>query len=165
MKMEFGRKYRIGRFVVLKYNRVLRRSEVAELRNQMGIPMDERKKLQRAQLPYIKVYAMSGIWAVEFCCNTSMYRLIEQWIAGSRDEDLTSLAHMFNMMITDTMVTGDAEFLADKAKAMKALMERQKAAAVSDEEDKAVLDELEADENAKAAIVDMAGRIREGGGS
>lgn len=161
--MEFGRKYRVGNFRVLKYNRVLRKSEVSELRNQMGIPMDLRKSLQRSQLPYIKVMAVSGIWAVEFCCNTEMYRFIEHMIAGGDTEDVTTLMHMFNMMFTDTMVMGDAEFLSDKARAMKALMDRQKAPDVGKEEDDSILDGLKADEEAKATIIDMAGKMKEGG--
>ena len=47
---------------------------------------------------------------------------------------------------------------------MKAFMERQKATEVSKEEDDKVLEELKADEEAKATIIDMAETIRKGGG-
>lgn len=163
--MEYGRKYRVGNFYVLKVNRVLRKSEVVELRNQMGIPMDMRKNLQRSQLPYIKVAAISGAWSIEYCCNTAMYSLIEQWLAGDDEELKTSLYHMFNMMFTDTTVTGDAQYLSDKARAMKELMNRQKAVEISDEDDEKVLDDLKSDEEAKATIVDMAEQIKKGGGN
>lgn len=172
--LEFGRKYQVGNFRVLKYNRVLRKSEVAELRTQMGIPREEWKKLQRSQLPYIKVMAVSGVWAVEFCCNTSIYQFIDQMLVRAieayqqgvelESNDLASFAHMFNHMYMDTVILGDGIYHSDKASALKAFMERQKAAEVSQEEDDATLKELEADENAKATIIDMAEKMKEGGG-
>ena len=162
--MEYGRKYQAGNFYAIKFNKTLRKSEVAELRDQMGIPMGERKKLQRSQLPYIKVHAVSGVWSVEFCCNTAMYRLIDEWLAGDDEELKISLAHMFSMMYTDTMVAGDAKYLADKARAMKSLMERSKATEVSDEEDEKIIGDLKADEESKATLLDMAKEIGKGGG-
>lgn len=172
--LEFGRKYQVGNFRVLKYNRVLRKSGVAELRTQMGIPRDEWKNLQRSQLPYIKVMAVSGVWAVEFCCNTSIYQFIDNLLVRAIDayeqgvklegNDLASFAHMFNHMYMDTVILGDSIYHADKGNALKAFMERHKAAEVSQEEDDATLKELEADENAKATIIDMAEKMKEGGG-
>jgi len=173
-RLEFGRKYRVGNFIVFKTNKVLRRQEVAELRTQMGIPREEWKKLQRSQLPYIKVQAVSGVWAVEFCCNTAIYQFIDQLLLPAMDayrdgvkldsNDLSSFAHMFNHMYMDTVVLGDGEYHSDKANALKAFMERQKAVEVSQEEDDRVLEELKAEEEAKATIIDMASRIKEGGG-
>lgn len=163
-RLEYGRKYMVGNFYVLKVNRVLRKSEVAELRNQMNIPMDIRKNLQRSQLPYIKVAAVSGIWSIEFCCNTAMYNMIDLWLAGDDEEQKTSLYHMFNMMFTDTTIVGDAQYMSDKAKAMKALMDRQKAPDVSEEDDAKILESVKADDEAKATIIDMAEQIKKGGG-
>lgn len=162
-RLEYGKKYRVGNFYVLKVNRVLRKSEVEELRNQMNIPMDLRKSLQRSQLPYIKVAAISGVWSIEFCCNTSVYNMIDKWLAGDDEEQKASLHHIFNMMFTDTTVMGDGQYLSDKAKAMKALMERHKAPEISDEDDSKILDDMKADEEAKATIVDMAEQIKKGG--
>ena len=173
-RLDFGKKYRAGNFFVFKYNKVLRKSEVAELRMQMGIPKEEWKKLQRSQLPFIKVEAISGVWSVEFCCNTSIYQFIDQLllraIEAYRDgvtlesNDLASFVHMFNHMYMDTVILGDNIYHTDKAQAMKAFMERQKATEVSKEEDDKVLEELKADEEAKATIIDMAETIRKGGG-
>lgn len=173
-RLEFGKKYRVGNFFVFKYNKVLRKSEVAELRMQMGIPKEEWKKLQRSQLPFLKIEAVSGVWAVEFCCNTSIYQFIDQLLspaieaykAGVKLEsnDLASFAHMFNHMYMDTVILGDGIYHADKANALKAFMERQKAAEVSEEQEKETLEDLQADEEAKATIVDMAQKIKEGGG-
>lgn len=173
--LEFGRKYRVGNFIVLKINRVLRKSEVAELRTQLGIPMEERRKLQRAQLPYIKVEAVSGVWSVYFCCNTMMYRFIDSLLPiafeaeenGEKPEanSVADFAHMFNNMYMDTVVLGDSIYHQDKANAIKAFIERQKAVELSEEQERKTLEELEADEDAKAAIVEMADKIKEGGDS
>ena len=176
--LEFGKKYRVGNFVVFKHNRVLRRSEVEQLRNQMGIPADLRKHLQRSQLPYIKVEAISGIWAVQFCCNTNMYMFIDHVLAQAikADEEgvemesnsLNDYSHFFTMFFTDTTVLGDSIYTADKANALKAYMERHKAFAGAQEtheekaEDDKILDELRKDEETKATIVDMAGTLKGG---
>ena len=55
--LEFGKKYRVGNFIVFKFTKTLKKKEVEHLRNQMGIPEDIRKHLQRAQLPFIKIDA------------------------------------------------------------------------------------------------------------
>lgn len=177
--LEFGKKYRVGNFLVFKINKVLRKSEVAQLRNQMGIPADVRKHLQRAQLPYIKVEAVSGVWAVEYCCNTVMYRFIDHVLAraieaeknGVKPEtnNVADFVHFFSMLFTDTTVLGDSIYTADKANALKAYMERHKAFAGAEEtpEEKAkddeVLESVKTDEETRATIVDMAGRIKKGG--
>lgn len=158
--LQYGKTYRVGNYRVLKVNRVLRKSDVAELRNQMGIPAEDRKLLHRAQLPYIKVEAISGIWAVEFCCNTSVFRMIDTMLKEDDPKSVTMLAHLFNMWFMDTTVPGDTEYQEAKAVALKAFMDRQKAKAVTDEEDAATIDELRKDEDAKAAIVDMADELR-----
>ena len=173
--MSYGKRYQVGNFQVIKINKVLRRQEVAELRNQMGIPMDERKKLQRAQLPFIKVEAVSGIWAVEFCCNTMMYRFLDVVLAKAIEAEengekldgstVTDFAHIFSMMFTDTTVLGDNQYRSDKGKALKGLLDRQKAAEVSQEEDDKVLDDMKADEAAKATVVEMANAVKKGGES
>lgn len=154
--MDFGKKYRVGNFAVIKLNKALRKSEVEILRMQQGIPADMRKHLQRATLPYIKVEAISGVWAVEFCCNTSMYHLIDTFLGDGREERVTNLHHIFNMWFMDTTVIGDEEYQTAKAAALKGFMERCKAKTVSDDEDKKILDEMQEDEKQKAAIVDMA---------
>lgn len=153
--LQYGRTYRVGNYRVLKVNRVLRKGDVAELRNQMGIPAEDRKLLRRAQLPYIKVEAISGIWSVEFCCNTSVFRLIDTMLMEGDEKSETMFAHLFNMWFMDTTVPGDTEYQEAKAVALKAFMDRQKAKAVTDEEEARTIDELKADEEAKATIVEM----------
>jgi hypothetical protein len=92
-----------------------------------------------------------------------MYNMIDLWLAGDDDELKTNLYHMFNMMFTDTTVTGDAQYLSDKAKAMNELMSRLKAPEISDEDDAKILESMKTDEDAKATIVDMAEQIKKGG--
>ena len=160
--LQFGKKYQVGNFVVFKDNRVLSKSEVNELRTQLGIPADERKKLQRAQLPYIKVEAVSGIWSVYYCCNTSVFRLIDEMLGEGGEKNEAFLAHLFNMWYVDTIVPGDNEYLLDKAKALKAFTERLRAGDVSKEEDEDILNAMKADEEAKATIVGIGKNIIEG---
>lgn len=179
LELEFGKKYRVGNFYVFKYNKVLRKSEVQKLRNDMGIPNDFRKYLERAQLPFIKIEAISGIWAMEVCCNTIMYQFINWRLphAIKADEEgvvlenntIADFAHMFAMFYTDTCVFGDSIYSADKANALKAFMNRQKAfkeAHESDEEKLKDDEELEAvkkDEETRAKIIDMAEQLKKGG--
>ena len=177
--LEFGKKYQVGNFIVTKFNKTLKKQEVALLRNQMGIPENVRKHLQRAQLPFIKIEAVSGIWSVNYCCGSVVYNLLDTLLPKAFEaekngveleaDSVADFAHLFAMMYTDTCVLGDSIYQADKANALNALMARQKAYAASIEtpEEKAKDDEIlnEQKENAehKAKIIDMAAAIKEGG--
>lgn len=162
-RMTFGRRYAVGSYTAIKYNRTLRKQEVAQLRSQMGIPKDMRNGLQRAQLPYIRVEASSGIWAVEFCCNTAVYNFIDKAL-GSEGSLAGALSHLFNRWFLDTTLPGDEEYVRARAEAMKAFMERQKAAEVSDEEDGRILEQVKAAEEARATVLEMANEVAKGGG-
>lgn len=162
--MDFGKKYRVGNFTVLKYTKSLTKKELASLRE--DLPRDVRKTLQRNGVPYIKIEAVSGIWAIEFCCNTDMFRMIDVLLAGGGTEvDVTGLTHMFLMWFTDTCIRGDREYVEAKAQAMKAFLDRQKAAAVSDEADAEALKDVERDLDAHAVLAGMEKHIEEGGAS
>lgn len=176
--LEFGKKYRVGNFFVFKFNKTLSKSEVKFLRDQQNIPADIRKHLQRAQLPYIKIEAISGIWAIEVCCNSTIYQFIDRVLAKAIIADqeglkpdhnsVTDFAHMFGMFFMDTTVIGDSIYQADKAVALKAFMARKKAFEGETEtpeekaEDDKILEELRQDEETKATIVDMAGKLKGG---
>lgn len=171
--MPFGKKLKCGNFLVLKYTKTLSKGDMKTLRSTAGIPADVQKHLQRGGLPYIKVEALSGIWAVEFCCNTQIFAVIDQLlpmaIAAAQDDEeadttVADFAHLFALMMTDTMVIGDGEYQQAKAEAMRQLLERQKPAEVSDEEEQKVLDELANDEKAQAVIVDMVNEIKKENG-
>lgn len=161
--LAFGRKYQVGNYLVLKFNKTLRKSEVSELRTQMGIPTELRKGLSRAQLPFIKVMAVSGIWSVEFACNTTVYRMIDTNLKEEDEDSITMFHHLFNMWFMDTSVPGDEEYQKAKADAFKAFMERHKAPEVSEEEDKKIVEGMRQDEENKATLIGMAEHIKEGG--
>lgn len=132
--MLYGKRYLVGNYTVIKYNRVLRRQEIEQLRMQTGIPQDLRKSMMSGQLPYIKVGSVNGTWAIEFCCNTTVYRMIEASLEKGGERNESMLASLFNMWYTDTAIPGDDEYQEDKSNALKAFMERHKAASEVKEE-------------------------------
>ena len=167
-EMDFGKKYRAGNFQCYKTTRSLSKREVAGLRNAVNMPPDVRKHLNRGGLPYITVQTIGGGWSISFVCGSTMYRFIEYEITNG-ESGIHALGNLFTMMYSDTTILGDSQYSNDKAVAIKAFMERQKAVCVSDEENDKELETLKAEEEAKAAIVDMAKEIearesgREGG--
>ena len=177
--LEFGKKYRVGNFVVIKFNKVLKKYQVKQFRDQEGIPEHVRKHLERAQLPYIKVEAISGIWGVEYCCGSVMYSALDTLLPKAFEalengvkleyDSVDDFAHLFAMLYTDTCVIGDSIYQADKANALNALIARQQAFAASVEspEEKAkddeILNEVKENEEHKAKIISMAAAIKEGG--
>lgn len=156
--IDFGKKYRIGNFEVLKYTKTLSKRELHTLRE--DIPIDIKKHLQRGGVPYIRVSAVSGMWSVEFCINTVMFRLVETWTASDDQSLKTSLSFMFSMMLTDTIVLGDEEYTSGKAALWKAYLDRMKAANVGKEDDNKIVSELQTESEALAAIVEMGEELK-----
>lgn len=175
--LPFGKKIQVGNYTVLKYTKTLTKSQLKQLRDDKEIHPEVRKQLSRSGLPYIKVEAISQIWAIEFCCNTGVYlhidRVLPKAILAAQEgrkleyDSIADFAHMFSMWMTDTCVQGDSIYQADKGNALKALLERQAAVKAETVEDKAkddaVLEEVKAEAEAKAQIVDMAKTIEKGG--
>ena len=175
--LPFGKKIQVGNYTVLKYTKTLTKNQLKQIRESKDIAPEVQKQLSRAGLPYIKVEAISQIWAIEFCCNTGVYLFIdrvlplallaEQEKRKPEFESIADFAHLFGMWMTDTCVQGDSIYYADKGNALKALIERQKASANKEEtpeekaDDDKVLDEVKKDEEAKATIVDMAQHVKE----
>lgn len=157
--MDFGKRYRVGNYWVLKFSKVLRKADIEALRMQMGIDKERWKELRRSSMPFMKVEAVSGLWAIEFSCYTTVYHLLDQMVGEGGKENEMILYHMFNMWFMDTTVAGDDAYQHDKAEAWKAFMGRVKAPGMSDEEDAAVLKELADDEKALADIVEMKDEI------
>lgn len=176
--LPFGKKVQVGNYTVLKYTKTLTKNQMKQIREDKDIHPEVRKQLSRNGLPFIKVEAISQIWAVEFCCNCQVYlyidRVLPLAILAAQEkrepeyETIADFAHLFGMWMTDTCVQGDSIYYADKGKALQALIERQKALNAEKEsseekaEDDKVLEEVKAEEEAKAAIVEMAQKI-EGG--
>lgn len=154
--MNFGEKYSVGNYRVFKYTKTLSKRDVQNLRK--DIPADIRKHLQRGGIPYIKVEAISGLWAIEFSIGTSVFRMLDTMIPDK--ENVTMFSHLINIWLMDTTVPGDNEYQEAKAIALKAFMDRQKANEVSSEEDEATLNDVKREEEAKAAIIDMANEVK-----
>lgn len=154
--MNFGEKYSVGNYRVFKYTKTLSKRDVQSLRK--DIPADIRKHLQRGGIPYIKVEAISGLWAIEFSIGTSVFRMLDTMIPDK--ENVTMFSHLINIWLMDTTVPGDNEYQEAKAIALKAFMDRQKANEVSSEEDEAAINDVKREEEAKAAIIDMANEVK-----
>ena len=178
MVLPFGKKIQVGNYTVLKYTKSLTKAQMKQLRDDKEIHPEVRKQLSRNGLPFIKVEAISQIWSIEFCCNTSVYLHIDRvlplaLLAAQENrkpeyESIADFAHVFGMWMTDTCVMGDSIYFADKGKALQALIERQTAArkaetAEEKAKDDAILEEVKAETEAKAQIVDMAKTIEKGG--
>lgn len=174
--LPFGQKIQIGNFTVLKFNKTLTKNQLKAIRADKDIPAEIQKQLTRAGLPYIKVEAVSGIWAIEFCCNTAMFAVIDRLLpiaivadAEKRQVQTTvaDFAHLFNIWFTDTTVKGDPQYMEDKGNALAALIARQKAKKEETPEEKAaddkITEEVKQEEEAKANIIDMANRVNEEG--
>lgn len=172
-EIPFGKKMQFGNFTVLKFNKTLSGKQTKVLREGLGmIPKSERGKLTRAGIPYIKIEAISGIWAMELCCNTDMYRQIEYMASLAMAEGDTpgtntaNIHHLCNMFFSDTAIRGDEKYFMDKAAALKGFMERHKASKETAEDkaaDDKILDEMQEDEKVKAAIKEMAEEAAKGG--
>lgn len=172
--LPYGKKIRVKNFVILKYSKALRKSELNEVRNMQGIPADVQKHLQRGGLPYIKVSTLAENWSVEFVCGSTMYNYIDtRQTEPERDDILTedsvtALHNLFVMMLADCTILGDPEYTTAKGKLLQEYMARQKAKEETPEEkaaDDKVLEELKNDEDAKANILSMVDDLKEKGGT
>ena len=172
--LPYGKKIRVKNFVILKYSKALRKSELKEVRNMQGIPADVQKHLQRGGLPYIKVSTLAENWSVEFVCGSTMYNYIDtrqtepEWDDVMTEDSVTALHNLFVMMLADCTVFGDEEYITAKGKLLQEYMARQKAKEETPEEkaaDDKVLEELKNDEDAKANILSMVEDLKEKGGS
>ena len=176
--LPFGKEVRIGNYKVLKFTKALSKSQLKGLRADENVPDGLKKQLSRAGIPYIKVEAISGIFSLTFCFNTQVFRWLDYCIpvaleAHEKGEtlaqnSLADILHVFGMWMTDVCTTGDQKYYEDKANALKALIERQKsiAGAVETPEEKAeddkILEEVKADEEAKAKLAEMAKEVEDG---
>ena len=133
--MDFGKKYRLGNYFVTKLSRSLGKSELKRLRDEKGIPEAVRKLLSRGSLPYIKVEAISGVWAVEWCAGTEMYNLFDGSVGappqpsprGGGPEMMEGLALVVARMHTVCSIVGDREMNVGINNALNGYVERIKA--------------------------------------
>lgn len=134
--MDFGKSYRIGNFEVVKLSRSLSKSEIKRLRDKANVPNELRKHLTRGSLPYIKVRAISGIWAIEWSAGTAMFNLFDGCFGpdGANEPDvIEGLKGLVSRMNSLCLIVGDKQMNIDLTKALSDFLERRKA---NDEEDK-----------------------------
>lgn len=175
--LPFGKEIKIGNYKVLKFTRALNKEQLKALRKSSGT--DDVKGLSRVGIPYIKVEAIGGVFALTFCFNTQVFRWLDYCVpvaveAEENGETLeqnsvADILHVFGMWMADVCTTGDQQYYADKANALKALIERQKpdgkpsgtVAETAEEkaEDDKILEEIKADEEAKAKLVEMSKEV------
>lgn len=167
--LPFGRKVQCGNFTVLKFTKALGKEQLRVLREQSGVPREKWRILPRRGIPFIKVSDLGDIWGVEFSCTTQMFAVIDQMLPLALDAErdgtdvetgVADFAHLFTLMMTDTMIVGDGEYQKAKALAMKELIGRQKHVEVSKEADDKELDSLRAEMEAKATIVEMQSALK-----
>ena len=176
--LPFGKEIKIGNYKVLKFTKSLSKSQLKGLRADENVPAGLKKQLARTGIPYIKVEAISGIFALTFCFNTQVFRWLDYCIPAALEaqekgetlaqNSIADILHVFGMWMTDVCTTGDQKYYEDKAIALKALIERQKAFAGTAEtaeekaEDDKTLEEIKADEEAKAKLVEMSKELTDG---
>ncbi len=135
--MDFGKKYRLGNYFVTKLSRSLGKKELKQLRDGKGIPEAVQKLLSRGSLPYIKVEAISKVWAVEWCAGTAMFNLFDGCLgsagrtertgnAGSDETDvLEGLKGLVSRMCSLCSIVGDRQMNADLTKALSDFLGRR----------------------------------------
>lgn len=135
--MDFGKSYRIGNFEVVKLSRSLSKSELRRLRDEAKVPEELRKHLTRGSLPYVKVRAISGIWAIEWSAGTAMFNLFDGCLgsagrtertgnAGSDETDvLEGLKGLVSRMCSLCSIVGDRQMNADLTKALSDFLGRR----------------------------------------
>lgn len=134
--MDFGKSYRIGNFEVVKLSRSLSKRELKTLRDERQVPEELRKHLTRGSLPYIKVRAISGIWAIEWSVGTAMFNLFDGCLGadGANEPDVQEgLKGLVSRMYSLCSIVGDKQMNIDLTKALSDFLKRRKA---NDEENK-----------------------------
>ena len=153
--MKFGVRERVANFSVLKFSRTVSKKELSSMRAQMDLPVDVQKRLVRVGLPVIKVSAISGLWSIEFCSGTNMFRLIDEKVGV----DNASLESIFVMMFTDTTILGDREYFEKKGEALMDFLSRRKGKELSEEDDLRILKEEERKESDFENVLNAAEQV------
>lgn len=165
--MEFGKKYRVGNYYMIKVNRSLSGVEQAELRSYL--PDELKKDLHRRSLPYIRISTVSGSWAVEFSLFERVFQALDGATAEElRDgETLSLLDALFTGFHVDTTIMGDREYNRAKSAALQSFLVR-KASEMKPETDEdkkaddAILEEMKSDMEKEDAMKRMAKEVADG---
>lgn len=130
--MDFGKKVYCGNFVIVKKTRSLSKREMKKLRDEDGVPADVRKHLTRGSVPYMRVEAVGGSWAVEYGVGTSMFGALDALGVAYGDDGVlrvsgaegANAAYLFAVMYADATVVGDIEYQRAKVELLDAYLKR-----------------------------------------
>lgn len=159
--MDFGKKYRVGNFEIIKLSRSLTKNEIKRLRMEAGIPASIQKHLTRGSLPYIKVKAISGMWALEWSVGMTMFNVFD----GADFEDVQQrevMRGLLTRLYTITSILGDAQMERDIQKTLADFLGRIKANKDNKEEEKAILKNMGAKMEAEKNISEIGKEVRDG---
>ena len=168
--LEFGKIYRAGNFTIKKFTRTLTPKQMQELRDNMNIPREIQKKLQRNGLPFIKASTVSGSWSIEWVFGMSLFDAIDEMPVDENGEffgvGLDNLTMILTCMFADTSVVGDMEYMAKKQELMHEYFKRAaKKGELTEEEVKEceeAADEVLRNEQHKETLLKMGKEVENG---
>lgn len=153
--MDFGKKYRVGNFEMMKLSRSLTKKETKQLRIEADIPESIQKYLTRGSLPYIKVRTISGIWSLEWSVGMVMFSIMDG-VNFADLEQTDALKSLLTRFYSITSVLGDAQMERDIQNAITGFLERVQATKDNEKEEKAILDNIGAKMEAEKNISEIA---------
>lgn len=165
--LELGKIYHAGNFIIKKFTRTLTKRQMRQLYNEMNIPKDIQKELQREGLQFIKASTISGSWSVEWAFGMSIFKAIDEIPVNENGEfygtALDNLTMILTCMFADTSVVGDMEYMAEKQKLMHKYFDRMaNKSEMSDKEIKEseeASDEVLKNEEHKETLINMAKEV------
>lgn len=169
--LELGKIYHAGNFIIRKFTRTLTGEQIRQLRDEMNIPREVQRNLQREGLQFIKASTISGSWSVEWVFGMSFFKAIDEMPVNENGEfygvALDDLTMILTCMFADTSVVGDMEYMAEKQKLMHGYFDRMaKKGEPTDEEIKEsekAADEVLKNEEHKATLISMAKEVENDG--
>lgn len=162
--LKLGKIYHAGNFIIKKFTRTLTKKQMRQLYNEMNIPKDIQKELQREGLQFIKASTISGSWSVEWVFGMSFFDAINEMPVNENGEfcgtALDNLTMILTCMFADTSVVGDMEYMAEKQKLMHKYFDRMAKKGDPTEEEikesEEAADEVLKNEEHKATLINMA---------
>lgn len=153
--MDFGKKYRVDNFEMMKLSRSLTKKETKQLRIEADIPESIQKYLTRGSLPYIKVRTISGMWSLEWSVGMVMFSIMDG-VNFTDLEQTDALKSLLTRFYSITSVLGDAQIERDIQNAITGFLERVKATKDNEKEEKDILDNIGAKMEAEKNISEIA---------
>lgn len=162
--LELGKIYHAGNFIIKKFTRTLTKKQMRQLYNEMNLPKDIQKELQREGLQFIKASTISGSWSVEWAFGMSFFDAINEMPVNENGEfygtALDNLTMILTCMFADTSVVGDMEYMVEKQKLMHTYFDRMAKKGEPTEEEikesEEAADEVLKNEEHKATLINMA---------